>query len=209
MTELADKQGLALDEIEIRTPTAQAWSPDGESIDWCAIGQEEVGSPASDILHETVEMFTSSTAAAPFSAETCTMQTLTLLSELARLQIAHATFLILQPTRFDAQGALTGVKIPLVSRKLQERFEKMGGSSSSSSASASASSAASSTSHGGLKGRLFREAVIAAVAPRLAFWEEFETFVSLGQGKGRMRARCVPLVGGEAVVERWVCFFGG
>lgn len=217
LTELAAAQNMTLDDIEIRTPTTP-YSPDGESIDWCAIGQEEEArSPASDVLQETLETFASSSsssssstnAAPPFSAETCTMQTLTLFSELARLQTAHATFLILQPTRFDAQGALAGVKIPLVSRKLQERFERMGGSSSSSSHSTSSSSAASSSSHGGLKGRLFREAVIAAVAPRLAFGEEFETFVALGKGKGRVRAKCVPMFGGEGLVERWVCFLGG
>jgi hypothetical protein len=219
LTELAAAQKLTLDDIEIRTPTADAaYSPE-ESIDWCAIGREEgVRSPASDILQETLEAFASSSSsfstdtAATFSAETCTMQTLTLLSELARLQTAHATFLVLQPTRFDAKGELAGVKIPLVSRKLQERFEKMGGPSSSSvstSSSSAASTSASSSSHGGLKGRLFREAVIAAVAPRLGFGEEFETFVALGKGKGRVRARCVPLFGGEEIVERWVCFFGG
>jgi hypothetical protein len=213
LTELAAAQNLTLDDIEIRTPTADAaYSPE-ESIDWCAIGQEEEGrSPASDILQETLEAFASSSTnnatAATFSAETCTMQTLTLLSELARLQTAHATFLVLQPTRFDAKGELAGVKIPLVSRKLQERFEKMGGSTSSST-STSSSSAASSSGHGGLKGRLFREAVIAAVAPRLGFGEEFETFVALGKGKGRVRARCVPLFGGEEIVERWGCFLGG
>ncbi|GAB7322223.1 hypothetical protein MBLNU13_g03224t1 [Cladosporium sp. NU13] len=211
LTELAAAQNLTLDDIEIRTPTAP-YSPDGESIDWCAIGQEEeVRSPTSDILHDTLMAFASSpssTNAAPLSAETCTMQTLTLLSELSRLQTAHATFLILQPTRFDAQGALAGVKIPLVSRKLQERFEKMGGVPSSSSTSSS-SAASSTSSHGGLRGRLFREAVIAAVAPRLAFGEEFEMFIGLGKGQGRVRARCVPIFGGEGLVERWVCFLGG
>lgn len=213
LTELAAAQNLTLDDIEIRTPTATAYSPDGESIDWCAIGrEEETRSPGSDILHETLEAFASpsssstNNAAAPFSTETCTMQTLTLLSELSRLQTAHATFLILQPARFDTQGALAGVKIPLVSRKLQERFDRMGGSSSSST---STSSASSSASHGGLEGRLFREAAIAAVAPRLAFGEEFETFVGLGKGNGRVRARCVPMFGGEGLVERWVCFLGG
>jgi len=214
LTELAAAQKITLDDIEIRTPSAaQSYSPDGESIDWCAIGQEgDVRSPASDVVHETLEAFASSSsstanAAAPFSAETCTMQTLTLLSELSRLQTAHATFLVLQPTRFDAQGALAGVKIPLVSGNLQERFEKMGGSSSSSTSISSAASTASS-SHGGLKGRLFREAVIAAVAPRLAFGEELETFVALGKGMGRVRARCVPMFGGEGLVEKWICFLG-
>jgi len=204
LTELAAAQNITLDDIEIRTPTAP-YSPE-ESIDWCAIGQEEVpvmSSPISDILHETLETFSSSTA------ETYTMQTLTLLSELSRLQTAHSTFLILQPTRFDEKGALAGVKIPLVSKKLQETFERMGGASSSSASSTAGS--ATSSSHGGLKGRLFREAVIAAVAPRLGFGEEFETFVVLEGGKkGRVRARCVPMFGVEGVeVERWVCFLGG
>ena len=208
LTELAHMQGLGLDDIEIRTPTAapNPYSPDGESIDWCNIDKEDdVGSPVSDILLETLQIFSSTTA---FSAETCTMQTLTLLSELKRLQAAHATFLVLQPTRFDAQSALAGVKIPLVSTRLQERFERMG---SSSSASSSSAASISTSSHGGLKGRLFREAVIAAVAPRLGVGEEFETFVKLGGGggKGRVRARCVPVFGGEGVVERWVCFLGG
>ena len=51
--------------------------------------------------------------------------------------------------------------------------------------------------------------MIAAVAPRLAFGEEFETFVALEKGKARVRARCVPMFGGEGLVERWVCFLGG
>ena len=181
LTELAAAQNLTLDDIEIRTPTAP-YSPD-ESIDWCTIGQEtesstptatSTTSPTSDILHETLSTFSSTTH---FSAETCTMQTLTLLSELSRLQTAHATFLILQPTRYDAQGALAGVKIPLVSTKLKEKFEKMGATSSSSTSSSSTTTSAATTSstpsssHGGLKGRLFREAVIAAVAPRFGFGE--------------------------------------
>lgn len=211
LTELADAQGITLDDIEIRTPTAP-YSPD-ESIDWCAIGQESEEeaaaaaaaanpSPVNDVVQEAIAAFTST-----LSAETCTMQTLTLLSELARLQTAHATFLVLQPTRYDAKGELAGVKIPLVSTVLKERFERMGAVTSSSSA---VSSPASSTvcSHGGVKGRLFREAVIAAVAPRLTVGEEFETFVVIEGGKGRIRARCVPLTKGE-MVERWVCFLGG
>jgi hypothetical protein len=233
LTELATAQKLTLDDIEIRTPiasaptTTTAYSPEGsESIDWATFGQEEEEEDAStppaaatrslpitsndNVLDSTLSTFASTRQ---FSAEACTMQTLTLLSELSRLQTAHATFLILQPTRYVPNGELAGVKIPLVSTKLKEQFEKMGSSSVSSHNpfTSSVAAAAASASHGGLKGRLFREAVNAAVAPRFGKGKEFETVVVLDGGNVRMRARCVPLFGGTAgadVVERWVCFLG-
>lgn len=225
LTELAVAQKLTLDDLEILTPTAsKPYSPDSAdgSIDWCTIAQDHpaslastLSSPVSDDLLESLETFASKEK---FSAETCTMQTLTLLSELARLQSAHATFLILQPTRYDAQGGLAGVKIPLISTALRKRFERMSSSASSNSGSEAAAlstSSASTVDHGGLKGRRFREAVIAAVAPRFGFGEEFETFVGFGEGKGRVRVRCVPIFGhgvdaaDQTGVERWVCFLGG
>jgi hypothetical protein len=244
LTELATAQNMTLHDIEIRTPiasaptttttttTTTAYSPEGsESIDWAAFGQEEEedasAPPAAatrslpitsndNVLDSTLSTLASTTA---FSAETCTVQTLTLLSELSRLQTAHATFLILQPTRYDANGELAGVKIPLVSTKLKEQFERMGAAPSVAAAAAASNhsssggnpAAVASSSHGGLKGRLFREAVIAAVAPRFGEGEEFETVVVLDGGNVRMRARCVPLFDGTAgadVVERWVCFLG-
>lgn len=196
LTELALAQNMTLDDLEIRTPTA-AYSPD-ESIDWCNLDQpDNATSPVTDILNETSSAFSST-----LSAETCTMQTLTLLSELQRLQKAHSTFLVLQPTRYDAQGALAGVKFPLISQALRQRFAKMDTSSGT-------GSSTSSSSSGGLKGRLFREAVIAAVAPRFVREEEFETCVTLESGKVKVRARCVPLFDAGESIERWACFLGG
>jgi hypothetical protein len=137
LTELAAKQGLSLDDLEIRTPVAP-WSPD-ESVDWCNLEPSTspsnpytpttMTSPVTDILAESLQSFSSP---AKFNAENCTMQTLTLLSELARLKRANETFLILQPTRYDDKGGVAGVKIPLISNALRVRFEKMGGSGSSS-----------------------------------------------------------------------------
>lgn len=206
LTELAEAHSLTLDDLEILTPIAPC-SPD-ESIDWCNLDQEDddvapVTSPVTNVLDEITSSFAST-----LSAETCTMQTLTLLSELARLQTAHRTFLILQPTRFDAQGGLAAVKIPLISTALRQRFEQMGGNHSSGSSTGSDSAIWTPSINGGSKGRLFREAVIAAVGPRFKFGEEFETFVILEGGKVRVRARCVPLAAGE-VIEKWVCFLGG
>lgn len=240
LTELASAQKLTLDDLDILTPLARKeYSPDSAdgSIDWCTIGQEHpdsssafttMTSPVTDDLLETIAAFASKDK---FSAETCTMQTLTLLSELARLQTAHTTFLVLQPTRYDAQGGLAGVKIPLISTALRRRFERMSSSSTSSSSSSSSSNkpatsnagsdttsnSTSTVNHGGVQGRQFREAVIAAVAPRFVCGEEFETFVGFVEGKGRVRVRCVPMFGcgvdaaaaDQIGVERWVCFLGG
>jgi hypothetical protein len=236
LTELATAQNLTLDDIEICTPIAPTYSSpaDSESIDWAAFGREEeeeeeastptptahVTPPTATITNDdTVLQPLLSTFSSPttFSAETCTMQTLTLLSELSRLATSHEAFLILELTRFDSKGELAGVKIPLLSTALKERFERMGAASAPSSApsssysAAAASSTASKTSsanHGGLKGRLFREAVIAAVAPGFGDGEEFESVVVLEGGKVRVGARCVPLFDGGNVVERWVCFLG-
>jgi hypothetical protein len=219
LTELAHTQRLTLDDLEIATPTAGGtiYSPD-ESIDWCRVGEgKETGliitSPVTDILDESMARF------AALSAESCTMQTLTLTSELARLHKAHATFLILQPTRYDSDGGLAGVRIPFVSEALRKRFVLMGKARSlgsapaplttgSSSSAASVESSASSSTRGGARGRQFREAVIATVAPGFVHEEEFERFVVLEGGRIRVRARCVPLSDGRKI-ENWVCFLGG
>lgn len=205
LTELAEAHNLTLDDLEIRTPIAPC-SPD-ESIDWCNLDEEDAVAPVTSPVTNVLDEITSSFAST-LSAETCTMQTLTLLSELARLQTAHRTFLILQPTRFDAQGGLAAVKIPLISTALRQRFEQMGGNPSSGSSTGSDSAIWTPSVNGGSKGRAFREAIIAAVGPRFKFGEEFETFVVLEGGKVRVRARCVPLAAGE-VIEKWVCFLGG
>jgi hypothetical protein len=238
LTEFAQGQNLSLDEIEIRTPTASAaenttYSPDG-SIDWCRIGEEEEEEATDDLTSPTTTSLLSKTLsyfkspASSLSEETCTMQLLTLLSELTRLQKCHATFLILKPTRYDRQnGRVAGVKIPFVSEGMGGRFERMGrkrasrSSSSSFAAWAGAPSPTAETSvdppivpieppsHGGPKGRAFREAVIAAVAPFFVHEEEFEKFVVLEDGNVRVRCRCVPLFDGEGMVGEWVCFLGG
>jgi hypothetical protein len=215
LMELADTLHLTLDGLEIQTPTAggTAYSPD-ESIDWCRIGDgEETGliitSPVTDMLDESMATFST------LSAENCTMQTLSLISELARLQKAHATFLVLQPTRYDSHGDLAGVKIPLVSEALRKRFLLMSKakpsaseSTGSSSPTASIASSASTSTRGGARGRQFREAVIATVAPSFVDEEEFEMFVVLEGGDTKVRARCVPLSDGRNI-EKWVCFLGG
>jgi hypothetical protein len=218
LTELAHTQRLTLDDLEIATPTAGGarYSLD-ESIDWCRVGEGKesgliVTSPITDILHESMARFSA------LSAESCTMQTLTLMSELARLHKAHATFLVLQPTRYDSNGGLAGVKIPLVSEALRKRFVLMGKAKlsvsthattgSSSSPTASIVSSASTSTRGGARGRQFREAVIATVAPGFVNEEEFERFVVLEGDRIRVRARCVPLSDGRKI-EKWVCFLGG
>ena len=215
LTELAHTQCLILDDLEIATPIAggTTWSPD-ESIDWCRVGEgEETGliitSPVTDILEESMVRFSS------LSAEDCAMQTLTLMSELARLQKAHATFLVLQPTRYDSQGGVAGVKIPFVSEALRKRFVMMAKTSASAlalgepgSPTASIVSSASTSTHGGARGRQFREAVIATVAPNFVHEEEFEEFVVLEGGRIKVRAWCVPLSDGRKI-DKWVCFLGG
>jgi hypothetical protein len=213
LTELAHTLQLTLDDLEIQTPTAggTTWSPD-ESIDWCRLGDGEetgliINSPVTDMLEESMATFSS------LSAEECAMQTLSLMSELARLQKAHATFLILQPTRYDSNGSLAGVKIPFISEALRKRFLLMSKgkpsvSASAGSPTASIASSASTSTRGGARGRQFREAVIATVAPCFVHEEEFEKFVVLEGGDIRVRARCVPLSDGRKI-EKWVCFLGG
>lgn len=193
LTELAHHSNLTLDDLEISTPTIA----DDESIDWCTVDQDvETPVVASqtpnnrNLLDDTLATFSST-----LSAETCTMQTLTL-SELARLQTAHRTFLIMQPTRYDANGGLTAVKVPQVSQAMRERFAQMD----------PASSTSETSSSNGVQGRRFREAVIAVVAPKFVRGEEFESFVEFKNG--RVRVRCVPL-SAEGKIEKWVCFTCG
>ena len=215
LTELAHTLELTLDDLEIQTPTdgGTTWSPD-ESIDWCRLGDgEETGliidSPVTEMLDESMAAFST------LSAEKCTMQTLSLISELARLQKAHATFLVLQPTRYDDNGGLVGVKIPYISEALRKRFLLMSkakpfvsASVGPASSTASIASSASTSTRGGARGRQFREAVIATVAPGFVNDEEFEKFIVLEGGDIRVRARCVPLSDGQKI-EEWVCFLGG
>jgi hypothetical protein len=123
--------------------------------------------------------------------------------------------LVLQPTRYDDNGGLVGVKIPYISEALRKRFLLMSKAKPSVSATvgpassaASIASSASTSTRGGARGRQFREAVIATVAPGFVNDEEFEKFIVLEGGDIRVRARCVPLSDGQKI-EEWVCFLGG
>ncbi|KAI7600433.1 hypothetical protein KC346_g13262, partial [Hortaea werneckii] len=184
LTELAAAAEIPLPLIQIATPTEK--DRDSE-IDWCALADEfEVSCQVASIVELAAGFFPKLTA------ETCSMQTLTLMSELERIKTQHQDFFILKPTGYHRNGMFSGVNVPSTSQHLDLTLFD----SDPSRASGEADKAA----------RALRDRVVSAVAEGCAKGKPFNTRVWWGD---QMRqVRCVPLL--ESAVDDmpalWIAF---
>ena len=184
LTELVAQAGLNFDDIDVLPYTNQREresSPQGD-IDWCALVDE-----MQDLCTTTdlVEAVTSSFS--HMTAETCTIQTLTLMSELDRIKSQHQDFLITHSTGMHANGVPSSMRVPWISQSLDRKQHGRYTSSSDPAA------------------RQFRMEVASIVAKR---FRESEPFVTKAfWGGDQKTVRFVPLV--EDARERnvgWICF---
>ncbi|RMY89951.1 hypothetical protein D0861_03944 [Hortaea werneckii] len=184
LTELAAAAEIPLPLIQIATPTEK--DRDSE-IDWCALADEfEVSCQVASIVDLAAGFFPKLTA------ETCSMQALTLMSELERIKTQHQDFFILKPTGYHRNGMFSGVNVPSTSQHLDLTLFD----SDPSRASAAEEKAA----------RALRDRVVSAVAEGCAKGRPFNTRVWWGD---QMRqVRCVPLL--ESAVDDmpalWIAF---
>ncbi|KAI7361071.1 hypothetical protein KC354_g8367 [Hortaea werneckii] len=184
LTELAAAAEIPLPLIQITTPTEK--DRDSE-IDWCALADEfEVSCQVASIVELAAGFFPKLTA------ETCSMQTLTLMSELERIKTQHQDFFILKPTGYHRNGMFSGVNVPSTSQHLDMTLYD----SDPNRASGEADKAA----------RALRDRVVSAVAEGCAKGKPFNTRVWWGD---QMRqVRCVPLL--ESAVDDlpalWIAF---
>ncbi|KAI7057569.1 hypothetical protein KC327_g16433 [Hortaea werneckii] len=188
LTELAAAAEIPLPLIQIATPTEK--DRDSE-IDWCALADEfEVSCQVASIVELAAGFFPKLTA------ETCSMQTLTLMSELERIKTQHQDFFILKPTGYHRNGMFSGVNVPSTSQHLDLTLFD---SDPNRGVSGEADKAA----------RALRDRVVSAVAEGCAKGKPFNTRVWWGD---QMRqVRCVPLL--ESAVDDmpalWIAFLSG
>ncbi|KAK0868233.1 hypothetical protein LTS02_003754 [Friedmanniomyces endolithicus] len=188
LMELAAHVDMSLDDIELLAPGIKAMHRD-EQLDWCALADElQTSCAITDAVESAAGSF------ARLTAETCTMQTLTLLSELERLKRRHQDFLVLRPTGYHDNGVMSGVHIPWTSQHLDQLLFD----SEPRHIRGEASKAA----------RLLRDRVAAAVAAECGAAKAFDSQVWWGD---MMRlVHCVPLMDRpEGRPAAWVAFLSG
>lgn len=181
LVEFARHTGMSLENIEIMRPEPVRHDSIHESVDWCALADEfQASYSTNEIIENAGASFKS------LDAETCTMQTLTLLSELERIRAQHVDFLVLRSTTTShSNGMPTGITVPWISQHLNHHVNLWSPEASS----------------------LFREDLVAAVGRRHADGEPFAVRVLWGRKKKIVR--CVPLLEGEGgKTASWVAFLG-
>lgn len=184
LAELAVHSRTLLDNIKLVVRPARSEYME-EQVDWCALADE-----LNDqwTVSDTVEAAALSFAS--LTAETCTMQTLTLMSELERLKTRHQDFMILRPDgKYHANGLPSGVHVPWISQHLDRQLYDSHRDADAA--------------------RELRYQVVSACVNHLRHGDDFETKIVW---HGRLRSvRCVPLLeGGEGrPPAAWVCFLNG
>ncbi|KAK5684624.1 hypothetical protein LTR17_027184 [Elasticomyces elasticus] len=114
LMELSAHAEMPLDDIQMVVPGVKAMPKEGQ-IDWFALTDElQTSCDIKDAVEEAASYL------ANLTAETCTMQTPTLMSELERLKARHQDFLILRSTGYHENGIMSSVHIPLSSQHLDQ-----------------------------------------------------------------------------------------
>ncbi|CAK3756734.1 Hypothetical predicted protein [Lecanosticta acicola] len=198
LAELAQLTETPREQIElVASPTSSSaggippplQSPD---IDWTALADElQATAHLADTLDNALR------ALADLQRETCSMQTLTLLSELDRIRDGHEDFVILKATAHHENGVPSNVRLPWVSRRLyQDWYVKDGAPGASEAA------------------RGFQREIVGLVARRAMMTgggggEGFHAGVMWEET--RLGVRCVPLLSesAEGKADVWVVFIQG
>ncbi|KAK0273537.1 hypothetical protein LTR35_012287 [Friedmanniomyces endolithicus] len=188
LMELAAHVDMSLDDIELLAPGIKAMHRD-EQLDWCALADElQTSCAITDAVESAAGSF------ARLAAETCTMQTLTLMSELERLKRRHQDFLVLRPTGYHDNGVMSGIHIPWTSQHLDQLLFDSEPRHTRGEASKAA--------------RLLRDRVAVAVAAECGAARAFDSQIWWGD---MMRlVHCVPLMDRpEGRPAAWVAFLSG
>lgn len=190
LAELADYAQISLADIQLVTPAEKSKKETEEPFDWCSLADDfQVSCNITNVVEAAASSFTKLTA------ESCAMQTLSLMSELDRLKTQHQDFLVVRPTGYHENGMVSGIHIPWTSQHLDHMLLEPDPYSIRGETSKAACT--------------LRERVVNAVAGGCARDQAFNTRVWWGD---QMRhIQCVPLVesGLDSRPTAWVCFLSG
>ena len=177
--ELVEQAGWDPDDVVLESKPKQVRS--SESIDWCALADDlQLNCDVTNVVDTTVEMMPH------MQAETCVMQTLTLMSELERIKRKHQDFVVVRAHERYENGVPSRMSVPWLSQHLDEQSTKTTHVSSQATA-------------------MFRLHVIDITAKRSFQSEPFTVRVPLaGEEKS---VHFVPILDGESDKNvGWVCF---
>ena len=181
-TELVEQAGWDPDNVVLKGKAEQVRSsPSSDSIDWCALADDLQSScEITNIVDTAVETMPH------MEAETCVMQTLTLMSELERIKRKHQDFVVVRAHERYENGVPSRMSVPWLSQHLDEQSTKTTHVSSQATA-------------------MFRLHVIDITAKRSFQSEPFTVRVPLaGEEKS---VHFVPILDGESDKNvGWVCF---
>ena len=173
------------DKFDTISLVSKASCASNEEVDWFEIANSL---QLSDRTDETLQK--ASGAFASLTGESCTMQTLSLTSHLARLKSQHEDFLILRGREFYDNGIPSRLGVPWISQHLDQRSWGENGEEDMMSKGSA---------------EQFQEKLIGAVGPFFADDEPLTVKMKL-QGVEK-RVYCVPLADGiEEKTVSWVCF---
>ncbi|KAK4555880.1 hypothetical protein LTR86_007100 [Recurvomyces mirabilis] len=187
LLELSAHSGMSLDEIEMIAPGVRPMLK--KDLDWCKLADELQTSLA---ITDAVGLAAASFA--HLSAHTCTMQTLTLMSELERLKTRHQDFLVVRPTGYHANGMMSGISMPWISQHLEQMLYDADFMTHHDEAAKTA--------------RLLRDRVVSAITEGCSGRRSFDTRIWWGDQMRQIH--CVPLH--ESVDGRpaaWAAFLSG
>lgn len=112
-TELVEQAGYDLDNVALDMTEGVVRHGSNGSIDWCAVADEPGPvDDITDIVNVAVEMITN------LEPETCAMQTLTLMSELARTKRKYQGFVFVQCHEHHENGVPSRMSVPWISDHL-------------------------------------------------------------------------------------------
>ena len=112
-TELVEQAGFNLDDIVLEMTEGIVRQGSNESIDWCAVAnQPQPNNDITDIVNVAVTMISN------LEQETCVMQTLTLMSELARVKRKYQDFVFVHCHEHHENGVPSRMSVPWISDHL-------------------------------------------------------------------------------------------
>jgi hypothetical protein len=112
-TELVEQAGYDPDNVRLEVAEGMVRQGSNESIDWCAVADEPRSTDdITDIVNVAVEMITN------LEPETCVIQTLTLMSELARIKRKYQDFVFVQCHDHHENGVPSRMSVPWISDHL-------------------------------------------------------------------------------------------
>lgn len=116
LTELAEQSGLAIDDIGVKSPGESIRQETSSTkVDWCEVADDlQATCNIAEAVEAAIDRF------ALLRTETCTAQSLALLSELETIKLKHEDFLIVRSHDEHENGIPSRISVPYISQHLDD-----------------------------------------------------------------------------------------